>query len=248
MSDYQQCNIHKHWLVTTALFGTESCVAGQEGAPHSPTPASALNSLRGGWEISMFALKVGYTTSLVEILVNAMDTVFESIFAAFGRSSVALIENCGRMGSAREAYQLSRNIAAMFGYREISIGVYFVGERWWGYRIVEFVIWTFGAAVSTCFGPAAQGKMRGGRWPELRPHSMSIFMHGPAVSTGCCRMKREQQRLAAWDPVNRPTWMSWSPVPGVYPAKSAPCGYHGRTFENESTECNISCTLGQIPS
>ncbi|KAF3066760.1 hypothetical protein CFAM422_008902 [Trichoderma lentiforme] len=57
MSDYQQCNIHKHWLVNTALFGTKFRVAGQEGAPHSPTPASALNSLRGGWEISMIALK-----------------------------------------------------------------------------------------------------------------------------------------------------------------------------------------------
>lgn len=74
----------------------------------------------------MFALKNGYTMSLVEMLVEAMDTVFESSLLPFGRFSVALIENCGRMGSAREAYQLSRNIAAMFGYREM----YFVGERW----------------------------------------------------------------------------------------------------------------------
>lgn len=58
-----------------------------------------------------------------------MNTASESIFAAFGRFSVALIENCGRMGSAREAYQLSRNIAPRFGYREMSMGMYFVGER-----------------------------------------------------------------------------------------------------------------------
>lgn len=58
-----------------------------------------------------------------------MNTASGSIFAAFGRFSVALIENCGRMGSAREAYQLSRNIAAMFGYREMSMEMYFVGER-----------------------------------------------------------------------------------------------------------------------
>ncbi|EHK19570.1 uncharacterized protein TRIVIDRAFT_92817 [Trichoderma virens Gv29-8] len=48
MSDYQQCDIQKHWSVITGLFGTESRVAGQEGAPHSPTSASALKSLRGG--------------------------------------------------------------------------------------------------------------------------------------------------------------------------------------------------------
>lgn len=58
-----------------------------------------------------------------------MNTASESIFAAFGRFSVALIENCGRMGSAREAYHLSRNIAPMFGYGEMPIEMYFVGER-----------------------------------------------------------------------------------------------------------------------
>jgi hypothetical protein len=41
-----------------------------------------------------------------------------SFSAAFGRFSVALLKNCGRMGSGREACQLSRTPIAILGYKE----------------------------------------------------------------------------------------------------------------------------------